>query len=179
MYIVKPWPELLGELKPQQQVHAAVLADMWQLPVATEAAVAVLKTSADSSTEKGQAVLEGLVSLKAVPDFLMLLFEKPVLSKYGNLEAVWGPAGASLQESLLRLPLPAIEMLLASDKLKVRAWAGTDQLQLLTLLAACAYQLHTHMPHYTSCRATSSVSTVALLHYAAPSAPCELRVYPV
>lgn len=68
MYIVKPWPELLGELKPQQQVHAAVLADMWQLPVATEAAVAVLKTSADSSTERGQAVLEGLVSLKAVPD---------------------------------------------------------------------------------------------------------------
>lgn len=109
----------------------------------------------------------------------MPLFEKPVLSKYGNLEAMWGPAGASLQESLLRLPLPAIGIMLASDKLKVRAWAGTDQLQLLTLLAACAYQLDTHMPHYTSCRATSSVSTVALQHYAAPSAPCELRVYPV
>jgi hypothetical protein len=42
-----------------------------------------------------------------------------LLSKYGDLEALWAPGGASLQDSLLNLPLYAMQLLLASDKLKV------------------------------------------------------------
>jgi hypothetical protein len=72
------------------------------------------------------AVINQLISLPAVPDSLLPVLERALLSEYGDLEAVWNPAGwtcsavASSQESLLALPLYAMELLLASDKLKVR-----------------------------------------------------------
>jgi hypothetical protein len=146
LYLLKPWPELLAELTPQQQVQAAVVADVWQLPTAIDAAVGVMKT-ATNSTESLSGVLEQLFYLDAVPDCLLQTFEHcwqallskysslsavpkgmlPVLeqimlSKYGDLEAVWAPSGASLQKALLELPLYAMELLLASDKLKVRGY---------------------------------------------------------
>jgi hypothetical protein len=143
LYWVKPWQELLADLTPQQQVQAAVLADMWQLPAASQAAVEVLQAAA-ASTDSLSTVLEQLLSLQVVPDCLLpvvehcwqallgkyseltavpqstqRLLEQILLSKYGDLEAVWAPGGASLQESLLTLPLYAMELLLASDKIKV------------------------------------------------------------
>jgi hypothetical protein len=143
LYHVKPWPELLGGLIPQQQVQAAVLADMWGLKVASEAAVAALQ-SAIGCTDTFSGVLDELLSLRdmhscllfeqflqallskydelsAVPQSMLPLLEQILLSKYGDLEAVWAPDGASLQESLLALPLLFMELLLASDKLKVGA----------------------------------------------------------
>ena len=120
LYHIKPWPELLGGLIPQQQVQAAVLADMWGLKVASKAAVAALQ-SAIGCTDTVSAVLDELLSLRDMPSCLLPVFEQILLSKYGDLEAVWAPDGASLQESLLALPLFSMELLLASNKLKVGA----------------------------------------------------------
>jgi hypothetical protein len=156
LYIVKPWSKLLADLTPQQQVQAAVLADMWQLPDVSAAAVEALKT-AICCTDNLAAILNQLLRTVPLPDCLLPVFEhswhvllhdairsdldfsevpkcilslleRVLLGIYGDLEAVWGPAGGTLQESLMRLPLHAMEMLLASDKLKVRGqlgcWAG-------------------------------------------------------
>jgi hypothetical protein len=146
LYLVEPGTQLLADLTPQQQVQAAVLADMWQLPEASQAAISVLQTA--DSTYILCALLEQMLAVAAVPECLLPVFEhswqalldaahavceslaaipkdmqrlleQAVLSKYGDLEAVWAPDGAALQESLLDLPLHAIELLLASDKLKV------------------------------------------------------------
>jgi hypothetical protein len=121
LYQVQPWPKLLADLTPQQQVQAAVLADMWQLPAASEAAVGVLQAMADNADngDLPSAVLEQLLSLAAVPDCLMPVLESVLLSKYGDLEAVWNAEGGALQESLLGLPLHAMALLLASNTLKV------------------------------------------------------------
>jgi hypothetical protein len=147
LYLVQPWQVLLADLTPQQQVQAAVLADMWQLPAAKEAAAGVLQT-ATYSTDQLSAVLEQLLSLDAQPESLLpvfehlwqallsqyssqsavpqstlLLLEHILLCKYDDLEAVWAPdaVGASLQKGLLDLPLYAMELLLASDRLQVNS----------------------------------------------------------
>jgi hypothetical protein len=125
LYMVKPWSELFADLTPRQQLQAAVLADMWQLPAASHAAVELLQ-AATGHTAIPSVVLEQLLSLDAVPHFLLTLFEQVLLSKYGNLEAVWAPGNTLLQDSLLALPLYAMELLLASDKLKVRGWLGAN-----------------------------------------------------
>jgi hypothetical protein len=129
LYQVQPWPELLADLTLQQQVHAALLADMWQLKAASDAAVEVLQT-ATSSEEKAPTVFEHLASLaapvpdcllpvidqtwpaalgkyrdlKAVPGCLLPVFEQALLRKFCDLDDVWGPSGATLQGSLLVLP---------------------------------------------------------------------------
>ena len=146
LYQVEPWPKLLVDLTPRQQVQAAVLADMWQLPAASESAVAALQQTLDKDDDdhssffaayaphmiqpgayslRVSAVINQLISLPAVPDSLLPVLERALLSEYGHLDAVWNPewtcsAVASSQESLLALPLYAMELLLASDKLKVR-----------------------------------------------------------
>jgi hypothetical protein len=66
-----------------------------------------------------KALLSKYSILAAVPASVLPVIERVLLSKYGDLEAVWAPDGASLQDSLLALPLYAMEVLLASDKLKV------------------------------------------------------------
>jgi hypothetical protein len=116
LYQVEPWSKLLDDLTPQQQVQAAVLADMWELTAASEAAVGVLQ-AANVDTNILSAVLEQLLSMAAFPDCLHPVFERVLLSQYGDLEAVWD--SQALQDSLLALPLHAMELLLASDKLKV------------------------------------------------------------
>jgi hypothetical protein len=148
LYVVKPWQQLLSELTPQQQVLAAVLADMWQLPAVIEAAVGLLQAAVDSTdsaakdkcADKASAVLGGLLSLAAVPTCLLPLFEEALLGKFGNLEAVWDATAGLLQELLLQLPLHAMELLLASDKLKVCASQTllSSQVQQLTLRCAAA-----------------------------------------
>jgi hypothetical protein len=42
LYAVKPLPELLSELPQEQQLQAALLADMWQIPKVSTAAVQLL-----------------------------------------------------------------------------------------------------------------------------------------
>lgn len=123
MYMVKPWPELLAELTPQQQLQAADLADRWELPVARDAAVKLLQEAA-CRTDELPALLEGLLSMEGMQDFLLPVFEQVLVSKYGDLEAVWAPGAAALQDSFMKLPLSAVELLLASDKLKVSQGAG-------------------------------------------------------
>ena len=122
LYQVEPWPKLLADLTPPQQVQAALLADMWQLPAVSGTAVGVLQAATDSKA-MASAVLEQLLSMAAFPDCLQPVFECVLLSQYGDLEAVW--ASLALQESLLALPLHAMELLLASDKLKV-VFAGVN-----------------------------------------------------
>jgi hypothetical protein len=46
LYFVKPLPELLAELPQHQLLHAAVLADMWQVPAVPAAAVQLLTAAA-------------------------------------------------------------------------------------------------------------------------------------
>ena len=133
LYQVKPWPELLADLTPQQQVHAAVLADMWQLSAALQQTLDKPDSSYSSPFDVDftclgvpptlqAAVLNQLLSLAAVPASLLPVFESALLSTYGELDVVWSAEAsfACLQESLLQLPLYAMELLLASDKLKVR-----------------------------------------------------------
>jgi hypothetical protein len=119
LYQVKPLPELLADLNPQQQVQAADLADRWEMPATHKVTVEVLNATTGTA-DRLSAVLEGVLSLEGVQETMVPLFERALLSKYGNLEAVWAPGNASLQDSLLALPLSAMELLLASDKLKVR-----------------------------------------------------------
>lgn len=52
LYEAKPWPQLLGMLTEQQVMHAAKLAQVWQLPAAS-AATALLKSKADMQTLSG------------------------------------------------------------------------------------------------------------------------------
>lgn len=106
--MVAPWPELLAELTPQQQqLQAADLADRWELPLARDAAVKLLQEAACSTYELS-ALLEGLLSMEGMQDFLLPVYEQVLLSKYGDLEAVWAPGAAALQESLMKLPLSAM-----------------------------------------------------------------------
>ena len=120
LYQVQPWPELFDSLTHQQQVQAAVLADMWHLPTARAAAMQRLRAAIDSA-EGGTAVLDQLLSLPAMPYCLQALLEQALLRKFGDLEAVWGASAASsaLQQSLLALPPAAMDLLLASSKLRV------------------------------------------------------------
>jgi hypothetical protein len=189
LYNVKPLPQLLSELPQEQQLHAALLADMWQTPQVSKAAVEQLVHAASSKGEDGAAV--GLqaasnrqfLQLQAYPACLLPLFSAVVaaataakdwdtkaeaalvaaiaaptqaeagagaaapaagaeveeaqaaaaaerragvkhllLSVLGDLEEVW--ADAALQEVLLQLPVPAMELLLSCDELKVRGTAG-------------------------------------------------------
>ena len=129
LYQVAPWPKLLADLTPQQQVQAAVLADMWHLPATAEVAAGILQTAA-YSTDEASAMLDELLVLTAVPDCLLRVFERALLTRYGDLEAVWDATGAALQESLLALPLQAMELLLASDEVEVSMFlcCGVDGL---------------------------------------------------
>lgn len=55
--------------------------------------------------------------MSAVPACLLSVRQSALLSKFGDMEAVSGDA--DLCKELLQLPLPAMEQLLSSDKLKV------------------------------------------------------------
>jgi hypothetical protein len=139
MYLTKPLPELLSELTLTQQLQAALLADMWQAPNVSTAAVNSLSTAA----KKPGAVLpmpavEMLLGLPTWPDFVLPLLPhvanaclegaglrerlKPLLlSVLGDLEAVWADAG--VQAALLELSLPVMEELLSFTELRVSCWS--------------------------------------------------------
>jgi hypothetical protein len=117
LYVVKPLPELLSELSQEQQLQAAVLADKWQVPHVSSAAAQLL---ADASNAGGltETVQQRVLSAVALPDCLQPLLKSLLLSLFGDLEAVWADAG--LWDKLLGLSLPAMELLLSCNELKVR-----------------------------------------------------------
>jgi len=118
LYGVKPIPELLSELTQEQQLHAAVLADMWQIDAVSTGAAKLLMSAAQSSDGLPASASELLLSMAAYPDCLAPLVQVVLLDKLGDVEAVWGDA--ELRKLLLGLSLAAMELLLASDALKVR-----------------------------------------------------------
>jgi hypothetical protein len=147
LYSVKPIPELLSELPQEQQLHAALLADMWQIADVSTEAVKLLVDAATADQGLSQAAYEQYLQLAAPPTCLLPLFEvlvgllvqqqqqqqtqcllqdsvvtlkRMLLSVLGDLEEVW--ALPALQETLLRLPVTAMVVLLGCDELKVRAW---------------------------------------------------------
>ena len=118
LYAVKPLPELLSELSQEQQLQAAVLADKWQVPHVSSAAAQLLAAAASTPGALEEVVQKRVLSAAALPDCLQPLLKSVLLSLFGDLEAVW--ADAELQKQLLNLPLPAMELLLSCDDLKVR-----------------------------------------------------------
>jgi hypothetical protein len=143
LYAVKPLPELLSELPQEQQLQAALLADMWQIPKVSTAAVQTLTTAAKTDAGLTDLVVQQFLGLDAYPTCILPLLKclpescfssssrtklscmrtsavtRVLLSVLGDLEAVW--ADAVLQDILLGLPLPAMELLLSCTELKVRS----------------------------------------------------------
>jgi len=139
LYLVKPLPELLSELPQEQQLHAALLADMWEVPDVTTAAVQLLVKAAKTNAGLKPGLPQLYLAHEALPDCLLPLLPsvvaaalqspqqpdqqvtaqvKPLLLRVlGDLEGVW--ADAALQDILLKLPLAAMELLLGCDELQV------------------------------------------------------------
>ena len=161
LYQVQTWRKLFERLTHQQQVQAAVLADMWQLPAARYAALQLLKAVIDR-TDGVTAVLEQLIVIPAVPDCLQALLEQVLLLRFGDLEEVWGAEGVSSgwQETLLALPLPAMELLLASDKLEVRL----SQLRVAAAAAILPVDLSVDRHDDASALHDASASRLCLKH---------------
>jgi hypothetical protein len=131
LYAVAPLERLLRPLRQEQQLQAAILADKWQVPDVSSAAVRALL-----STGLSRAFLIQFVQLPAVPNFLLPLLgpvaracirdngagmtedaKRLLLSVLGNLEEVLGDA--ALRGALLALPPNVVKLLLSCDDLKV------------------------------------------------------------
>lgn len=115
LHRVKPLDELLLPLTHEQQLHVALLADRWGLPVLSSAVVDALEWEGPDVSE---AATEQLLSLQAVPDIILTLLESVVLRLLGDLEAVWADPVARAR--LLSIAPRAMKALLSSDELKVR-----------------------------------------------------------
>jgi hypothetical protein len=125
MYLVMPVQELLGNLTQQQLLQTAVLADMLGAPVLVDAAVKLLTAAANSAEGLEAAAAHHLLAMTAVPDCLSPLLRQTLFGRFGDLEAVWADAG--LRESLLNLPVQAMELLLlSSHSLKVSSEVRLD-----------------------------------------------------
>jgi hypothetical protein len=118
LYGAKPMPELLSELSQEQQLQAAMLADMWQLPAISTAASNALAQTLSAQGKLSDAATKQLIGLVAVPDCLQPLLKKVLLSVLGNLEQCW--ADETLLDMLFSLPLSSMEVLLSCSELKVR-----------------------------------------------------------
>jgi hypothetical protein len=110
--------ELLSELSQEQQLQAAVLADKWQVPHVSSAAAQLLVDVAKTEGALAAAVQQRVLRDAALPECLQPLLKSVLLSLLGDLEAVW--ADRSLRDTLLGLPLHAMELLLSCDEIKVR-----------------------------------------------------------
>jgi hypothetical protein len=107
----------VSELSQEQQLQAAVLADMWQVPDVSTAVVQAFTVQATSSSGLSEAARQQLLRMPAHPECLQPLLKHVLLAMLGDLEAVW--ADAALQEVLLKLPLHVMELLLSLDDLTV------------------------------------------------------------
>jgi hypothetical protein len=117
LYATKPLPELLAELTHEQQLQAAVLADMWQVLDISAAIVDQLTQASASANGLSEAAVQQLLHMPAHPACLQPLLKHVLLSTLGDLEAVWATKRLRLQ--LLGLPLATLELLLSFDELKV------------------------------------------------------------
>jgi hypothetical protein len=122
LYAVKPLPELLSDLTQEHQLQAAVLADKWQVPHVSSAAAQLLAAAANTPGALTDAVQQRVLSADALPDCLQPLLKNVLLSMFGDLEAVW--ADAQLLQQLWNVSLPAMELLLSCNELKVRQPSG-------------------------------------------------------
>lgn len=136
LYHIKRMPELLSELTQVQQLQAAVLADMWEVPDVSAEVVRLLLAAADSATGLTEHLALYYAQMPAVPSCLLPLLQQVVavclrsskadvksagecalLLALGDFGAVW--ADAAVLKVLLGLPLAMMELLLGSDQLKV------------------------------------------------------------
>lgn len=148
LYSVGPVAELLSQLDQEQQLHAALLADMWQMLIVSDVAVQLLAAAAGGEKGLSDAAISLLLSQDTFPHCILPLI-KPVsaaclargskdqkkqlkqmmLSILGDLEEVW--VDESLKDTLMGLPLPAMELLLSCDELKVGSCLNNDVAHLL------------------------------------------------
>ena len=117
LYAVKPLPELLAELSQEQQLQAAVLADKWAVPHISSAAAQLLVNAVKADGGLATAVQQRVLQDSVLPECLQPVLKSVLLALLGDLEAVW--ADHRLQDTLLGLPLHAMELLLSCDELKV------------------------------------------------------------
>jgi hypothetical protein len=140
-------PDALSSLEQQQLVDAVVLGDMLGAAAVAAEAVQLLKAAADHGAGGlSAAALDALADLPAWPACLQPLLlpvvkhasccdasladltaitaadtgsrvQRMLLAVLGDLEAVW--RDEQLQQLLLDLPLPALQLLLSSDQLRV------------------------------------------------------------
>lgn len=81
LYGVKPIKDLLSELPGEQQLQAALLADMWQLPAVSTAAVRLLVDAAKGpGLGLSEAATKAFLGLSAIPNCLLPVFSLVVLA---------------------------------------------------------------------------------------------------
>jgi len=75
LYGVKPIKDLLSELQGEQQLQAALLADMWQIPAVSTAAVQLLVDAA-KGPGLSEAATKAFLGLSAIPNCLLPVFAR-------------------------------------------------------------------------------------------------------
>jgi hypothetical protein len=131
--------EPLDALSQQQLVQVVVYGDRLQVEAATKAAMQRLEAAQRSTAGLEAGTVQALVALPAWPACLAPLLpavartatyssgelsqeqqqvQRVLVAVLGNLEEVWGH---ELRDRLLALPLPALQLLLASDQLQVES----------------------------------------------------------
>jgi hypothetical protein len=138
--------DAISSLEQHQVVHAVVIADMVHAETAGQQALQVLQAAAESEQGLSATAVQALTGLSVWPACLLQLL--PTIVKHapcckvdatdweavtaaddggrvqwllvaalGDLQAVW--SDKQLKELLLGLPLPAMQLLLSSDQLRV------------------------------------------------------------
>uniref|UniRef100_A0A383VM69 BACK domain-containing protein n=1 Tax=Tetradesmus obliquus TaxID=3088 RepID=A0A383VM69_TETOB len=139
-------PDAISSLEQHQLVHTLVIADMIHADAAEQQALQALQAAAKSEQSLTAAALEALAALPEWPACLLQLLphivkhapccrdsaaaleavaaaddggrmQRMLLAVFGDLQGVW--SDAQLQELLLGLPLPAMQLLLSSDELRL------------------------------------------------------------
>lgn len=192
LYNVKSIPDIMAELASEDQLQAAVLADMLDLPIMCAAAVQQLQDNYNSPNKLlPAAVVDSFLEFEALPTCLVLLLPhvaaavlsaanqqsqllRLLLSVLGDLEEVW--EDAALQEALLGLPCQALVLLLSCNALKVMSHhSGTHKppsmqgLQLyadLDTMVLCSLQsvLHLLHPRVQACATANAEQASGLLN---------------
>lgn len=150
LYGGRPVQDLLSSLSLQQQMYAAVLADMWQLESVSSAAMQTLQAALAHAKSPGllQSAMQAVFSLPSLPACLMPVIRNIIAhacsSKlmYQHADTNSGRMhrsslqqlllymlgdleavwhSSTLTEMLLELPAAAMKLLLTSDDLMVRA----------------------------------------------------------
>jgi hypothetical protein len=139
-------PDAIKGLEQHQAVHAVVIADMVHAGAAGQQALQVLQAAAASDEGLAEAALQALAGLSVWPSCLLQLMpsimkhaaccrdstadtaavaasdagsrvQQLLVAAFGDLQAVW--SDSQQQQLLLGLPLPAMQLLLSSDSLRV------------------------------------------------------------